>query len=130
MLISQIGALHVPGSSTELNLISYSIEQRMLHPPLHHTMTSADQPDDANALAQLRREFSSFNPTVRIAAIRRAVHFQEKAPRELLLETLRDRRIEMRTAAAETIEALKPWITDEQWLETLSAVSELYHTAL
>jgi|GEM_PF-5439386 len=102
----------------------------MLHPPLHFTMTSTDQPDDANALAQLRREFSSFNPTVRIAAIRRAVHFQEKAPRELLLETLRDRRIEMRTAAAETIEALKPWITDEQWLETLSAVSELYHTAL
>ncbi|HEV2656162.1 MAG TPA: HEAT repeat domain-containing protein [Ktedonobacteraceae bacterium] len=108
----------------------YSIEQRMLHPPLHSTMTTTDQPDDANALAQLRRELYSINATVRIPAIRRAVHFQEKAPRELLLKTLKDHRVEVHTAAAETIEALKPWITDEQWLETLSGVSELYHIAL
>ena len=78
MLISQICALHVPGSSPELNLNSYSIEQRMLHPPLHSTMTTTDQPDDANALAQLRRDLYSINSTVRIPAIRRAVHFQEK----------------------------------------------------
>ncbi len=103
----------------------------MLHPPLHHAMTSTNQPDDANALAQLMRELSSFDPNVRIPAIRRAVHFQEKAPRELLLKTLRDRRIEVRAAAAETIEALKPWITDEQWLETLGQSTErLYYIAL
>lgn len=94
-------------------------------------MTTTDQPDDANALAQLRRELYSINSTVRIPAIRRAVHFQEKVPRELLVETLKDYRIDVHTAAAETIEALKPWITDEQWLETLGQNTEkLYSIAL
>lgn len=102
----------------------------MLHPPLHSIMTSTDQPDDANALAQLRRELYSINATVRIPAIRRAVHFQANALRELLVETLKDHRVDVHTAAAETIEALKPWITDEQWLETLSAMSDLYSIAL
>jgi HEAT repeat protein len=94
-------------------------------------MTSTDQPDDGNALAQLMRELSSFNPNVRIPAIRRAVHFQEKAPRGLLLKALKDTRVEVHTAAAETIEALKPWITDEQWLETLGhGTEQLYYIAL
>ncbi|BCL84698.1 HEAT repeat domain-containing protein [Ktedonobacteria bacterium brp13] len=91
----------------------------MLYLPLHYHMTSIDQIDDTDALRQLMRELSQFDPAVKIPAIHRTILLKEKAPRRQLLQALKDQRPDVRAAAAEAVEALQPWITDEQWLETL-----------
>ncbi|GHO61858.1 hypothetical protein KSC_007500 [Ktedonobacter sp. SOSP1-52] len=82
-------------------------------------MTDIDSLDDPKALQQLSSQLSHINAGVKIAALRRSVAFQEKAPRRSILVALLDQREYVRAAAAETVEALKPWITDEQWLESL-----------
>ncbi|EFH84384.1 HEAT repeat domain-containing protein [Ktedonobacter racemifer] len=94
-------------------------------------MTSIDLLDDPKALQQLVFQLSHVNAGIKIAALRQSVAFQDKAPLKLILEALQDRREYVRTAATETIESLKPWITDEQWLEALQKPSDLvYQDAL
>ena len=65
------------------------------------------------------RELSRYDPTVKIPAIRRSILLKEKAPQRQLLQALKDQRADVRSAAAEAVEALQPWITDEQWLEAI-----------
>ncbi|HTI14311.1 MAG TPA: hypothetical protein VL461_07035 [Dictyobacter sp.] len=81
-------------------------------------MTSIDLFDD-EALQKLTEELSRSDWAIDISAIHRSVLFKEKAPRWQLLNLIRSSRTEVREAAAEAIEQLKPWMTDEQWLETL-----------
>ena len=69
-------------------------------------MTSIDQLDDTYALRQLLRELSQFNPAVKVPAIHRTILLKEKAPRRQLLLALKDQRAEVRSAAAEAVEAL------------------------
>src|SRR5437879_6780658 len=94
-------------------------------------MTDIDALDDPKALQQLSSQLSHVNAGVKIAALRRSVAFQDKAPLKLILEALLDGREYVHSAAIETIEALKPWVTDEQWLEALQKPSDLvYQSAL
>ncbi len=57
------------------------------------------------------RELSQFNPAVKVPAIHRTILLKEKAPRRQLLQALKDRRADVRAAAAEVVEALQPWVT-------------------
>ena len=90
-------------------------------------MTSIDLIDDPKALQQLVYDLPGNNRTIettRIPAVRRSILFKEKAPRKQLLRSLNSVSREERRIAAEVIEALKPYITDEQWLETLQEDTE------
>ncbi|GHO79094.1 hypothetical protein KSD_68650 [Ktedonobacter sp. SOSP1-85] len=82
-------------------------------------MTNIDALDDPQALQQLVSQLSHHNANIKIAALRQAIAFQDKAPLKPILNALLDKREDVHGTATETVGALKPWITDEQWLETL-----------
>ncbi|GHO57419.1 HEAT repeat domain-containing protein [Ktedonobacter robiniae] len=92
-------------------------------------MTAIDSLDDPQALQQLLFQLSHVNANFKITALRQAVAFQDKAPLQPILEALLDGREAVHSATLETIEVLKPWITDEQWLETLLKPSDLVYQA-
>src|ERR1700730_5454246 len=110
--------MYLANNATE-HFHSYSIAQRMLHLALQHNMTSIDHLDDADALEQILQELASFDSAKKIPAIHRAVLLQERAPRKQLLLALVHRNAAVRAAAADAIETLQQWITDEQWLEAM-----------
>ena len=94
-------------------------------------MTTIDSLDDPQALQQLVFQLSHRNANVKITALRQAVAFQDKSPLKPILEALLDGRETVHSAATETIEALKLWITDEQWLVALQKpLSLVYEVAL
>lgn len=82
-------------------------------------MTFIDSSDDTKVLQNILRELAASDPAIKLSALHQAINLREKAPRKHLIWALRDRCPEISAAAAKTVEALKPWITDEQWLETL-----------
>lgn len=115
------GLRYTQKSGTKGRHIPYQFTACAAHAllPAASYMPSPDSLDNPKALQQLVFQLSHFNADVKIAALRQAVAFQDKAPLKPILEALLDGRESVRKVAAEAIEALKPWITDKQWLEAL-----------